>query len=309
MKAFTPLMKLCIMAVTIALAAMLIISAAPLVMGGINVEKEQDINIEMDGADLHISGKYVVESSVNRDISDLELEVYLKNKEGQTMTLIKMPTTTISKGQKAVIDLEKKIPIAELAVFFIVDNMDNGTPGIVLPINIHIAGSYSNHLAGINMNLVYDYVVSETGSFNIDPSATAHAHTGDGGLSKAKLDITDVDDNLKALIPAGGASFEVTIGGKTLTLGIDESGDDISLVLETGDLDNVSISEVIHDIMDAVSSGSDETISFNFNGDAHDFNPSDIDSEDAQKYMDQVEGVVNSLDVFLDKFSSMSGGA
>ena len=307
MKAFTPLMKLCIMAVTIALAAMLIISAAPLVMGGINVEKEQDINIEMDGADLHISGKYVVESSVNRDISDLELEAYLKNKEGQTMTLIKVPTTTISKGQKVVIDLEQRIPIAELAVFFIVDNMDNGTPGIVLPINFHIAGSYSNHLAGINMNLVYEYVVSETGSFNIDPSATEH--TGDGDLSKAKLDITGVDDNLKALIPAGGASFEVTIGGKTLTLGIDESGDDISLVLETGDLDNDSISEVIHDILDAVSSGSDEPITFEFNGESHTFNPSDIDTEEAQKYMDQVEGVVNSLDVFLDKFNSMSGGA
>ena len=309
MKAFTPLMKLCIAAVTITLAAMLVISAAPIVMGGVNVEKEEDIQIVMNGANLEISGKYIVESSMDREINDLMLEAYLQSKDGQTMTLFKVPSTTISKGKTAVIDLSQSIPIAEVAVFFITDNMDNGeTKGVVLPINIHIKGSYSDNLAGLDMHLVYDYVISETGSFKIDKDNTETTTSGE--ISKAKLDITGVDPSFTDLIPSGGATFEVEIGGKTITLDIDSTGDEVNLEILTGDLDNTSISEVIHDILDAVDNKSDEVISFDFGGETYEVNPSEIDTEQAQEYMDQIEGIVGSLDSFLKKYADMmKGGA
>ena len=84
MKAFTPLMKLSIMAVSIALVAMLVISAAPIVMGGIDVENEDPIKIEVvGGAYLQITGTYVVESSIDQDISGLLFEAYLLSKDKQ----------------------------------------------------------------------------------------------------------------------------------------------------------------------------------------------------------------------------------
>ena len=313
MKAFTTLMKLCIMAVSIALVAMLVISALPIVMGGVDVQNEEPINLNVDGTYLHISGKYVVESSIDQDISDLVIEAYLISKDGsQTMSLIKVGPVSIIKGQKVIIDLDNDIPMAEVAIFFVTDNMDNEDAGIVLPVNIHLKGTYSNNLAGLDMNLVYEYEVSETGRIAVNPAESQT--TTDGEVSKAALTITDVDDELKALIP-DGASFSISIGSgsdtKTLDLDIDKVGDDLAVALYTGDLDSDSISEVVHAILDIVNSGSDEDITFTFNGETHTVNPADLDTEEAQKYIAQVEGMMGSFDMFLDKYAEMmaSGGA
>lgn len=312
MKAFTTLMKLCIMAVSVALVAMLVISALPIVMGGVDVQNDEPINLQVDGTYLHISGKYTVESSIDQDISNLVIEAYLVSKDKtQTMSLIKVGPESIVKGDKKEIVIDQDIPMAELAVFFITDNMDNNTPGIVLPINIHVAGTYSNNLAGLDMNLVYEYQVSETGQISINPSKTET--TSDGEISKAALTITSVDDELKALLP-DDATFSVTIGtgpdAKSLDLSVDKLGEDLELLVSTGDLDADSISEVIHTILDAVKAGEDETITFDFNGETHTINPADIDTEEKEKYMAQVEGMMGSLDMFLDKYAKMmEGGA
>jgi hypothetical protein len=305
MKAFTTLMKLCIMGVSVALVAMLVISAAPLVMGGIDVQNEEPIELQVDGTYLHISGKYVVESSVEQDISDLLIEAYLKSKDGsQTMTLISVGPKKIVKGETCVIDLNQDIPMAELAVFFITDNMGNEEKGIKLPINIHVQGTYSNNLAGLDMNLVYEYEVSETGQIKIDPSR--YSETTDGQVSTAALIVSDIDDNMKGLIP-DEANFTITIGGKELNLNIDNTGDDISLLIETGDMSTDSISSVIHTVLDAVEAGTDEEIKFTFNDEEYTVNPADVDSEQAQKYIAQIEGMMSSIDMFLDKYAQMMG--
>ncbi len=305
MKAFTTLMKLCIMGVSVALVAMLVISAAPLVMGGIDVQNEEPIELQVDGTYLHISGKYVVESSVEQDISDLLIEAYLKSKDGsQTMTLISVGPKKIVKGETCVIDLNQDIPMAELAVFFITDNMGNEEKGIKLPINIHVQGTYSNNLAGLDMNLVYEYEVSETGQIKIDPSR--YSETTDGQVSTAALIVSDIDDNMKGLIP-DEANFTVTIGGKELNLNIDNTGDDISLLIETGDTSADSISSVLHTVLDAVEAGTDEEIKFTFNDEEYTVNPADVDSEQAQKYIAQIEGMMSSIDMFLDKYAQMMG--
>ncbi len=305
MKAFTTLMKLCIMGVSVALVAMLVISAAPLVMGGVDVQNEEPVELQVDGTYLHISGKYVVESSVEQDISDLLIEAYLKSKDGsQTMTLISVGPKKIVKGETCVIDLNQDIPMAELAVFFITDNMGNEEKGIKLPINIHVQGTYSNNLAGLDMNLVYEYEVSETGQIKIDPSR--YSETTDGQVSTAALIVSDIDDNMKGLIP-DEANFTVTIGGKELNLNIDNTGDDISLLIETGDTSADSISSVLHTVLDAVEAGTDEEIKFTFNDEEYTVNPADVDSEQAQKYIAQIEGMMSSIDMFLDKYAQMMG--
>ncbi len=305
MKAFTTLMKLCIMGVSVALVAMLVISAAPLVMGGVDVQNEEPVELQVDGTYLHISGKYVVESSVEQDISDLLIEAYLKSKDGsQTMTLISVGPKKIVKGETCVIDLNQDIPMAELAVFFITDNMGNEEKGIKLPINIHVQGTYSNNLAGLDMNLVYEYEVSETGQIKIDPSR--YSETTDGQVSTAALIVSDIDDNMKGLIP-DEANFTITIGGKELNLNIDNTGDDISLLIETGDTSADSISSVLHTVLDAVEAGTDEEIKFTFNDEEYTVNPADVDSEQAQKYIAQIEGMMSSIDMFLDKYAQMMG--
>jgi hypothetical protein len=225
------------------------------------------------------------------------------------MTLISVGPKKIVKGETCIIDLNQDIPMAELAVFFITDNMDNEEAGIKLPINIHVKGTYSNNLAGLDMNLVYEYQVSETGQFKIDKDHTET--TTDGEISKASLIVTNVDSELKSLIP-DDATFNVTIGGKEISLVIDTSGEDITLGIETGDLSSDSISSVIHTILDAVEAGSDEPITFEFNGESHTVNPSEIDTEEAKKYITQIEGMMGSIDMFLDKYAEMmksSGGA
>jgi hypothetical protein len=298
-------MKLCIMGVSVALVAMLVISAAPLVMGGVDVQNEEPVELQVDGTYLHISGKYVVESSVEQDISDLLIEAYLKSKDGsQTMTLISVGPKKIVKGETCVIDLNQDIPMAELAVFFITDNMGNEEKGIKLPINIHVQGTYSNNLAGLDMNLVYEYEVSETGQIKIDPSR--YSETTDGQVSTAALIVSDIDDNMKGLIP-DEANFTITIGGKELNLNIDNTGDDISLLIETGDTSADSISSVLHTVLDAVEAGTDEEIKFTFNDEEYTVNPADVDSEQAQKYIAQIEGMMSSIDMFLDKYAQMMG--
>jgi len=310
MKAFTPLMKLSIMTVSIALVAMLVISAAPIVMGGIDVENEEPIEVKVDstGTILLITGRYVVESSIDQDISDLLIEAYLKSKDGsQTMSLIKIGPEKIVKGQKTVIELDESIPLAELAVFFVTDNMDNEEAGIKLPINIHLKGTYSNNLAGLDMNLVYEYEVSQTAQFKINTEETKT--TPDGEISKASLTITNVDEMLKDLVP-DDAAFNVTIGGKEINLAIDKDGDDLKLAIETGE-ESDSISDIVHSILDAVKEGSDEPITFNFSGgDPVTIIPSDVQPDDEQ--LAQLESVMGSIDMFLDKYADMmksSGGA
>lgn len=308
MKAFTTLMKLCIMGVSVALVAMLVISAAPLLMGGVDVQNEKELELQVNGTNLHISGKYVVESSVEQDISDLMFEAYLKSKDGQTMTIISEGPYRIVKGESCVIDLDKNIPMAELAVFFITDNMDNENAGIKLPVNIHVKGTYSDKLAGLDMNLVYEIEVSETGQFKIDKDNTKT--TTDGEISKATLVVTNVDAMLEDLIP-DDATFDVTIGGKTINLSIDKSGEDLALEIQTGDLSSDSISGVVHSILDAVKEGSDEPITFNFSGgEPVTIIPSEVEADDEQ--LAQLESVMGSLDMFLDKYAEMmkaSGGA
>ncbi|MBP5395213.1 MAG: hypothetical protein J6Y18_04855 [Candidatus Methanomethylophilaceae archaeon] len=318
MKAFTPLMKLSIMAVSIALVAMLVISAAPIVMGGIDVENEDPIKIEVvGGAYLQITGTYVVESSIDQDISGLLFEAYLLSKDkSQTMSLIKVGPKDITKGDKVPLVLDSTIPLAEIAVFFITDNMDNEEAGIKLPINIHVKGTYSNNLAGLDMNLVYEYKISDTAQIKIDKDPSKYKETSSGEVAKAGLIIDNVDPMLNDYIP-DDASFNVTIGSgddkRDISVQIEKDGDDIKLVIEAGDSGtDYSISEVLHTILDAINAGTDETISFDFNGDTHDFNPADIDSQEKEKYLEQVEGMMDSLDMFLDKYAEMmksSGGA
>ncbi len=320
MKAFTTLMKIAIMAVSIALVVMLVTSVMPLVMGGVDLRDDESLQLNPNAAALDITGKYTVVSSIDQDISDLTVEAYLLSRDGtMKKELVSIGPVTIDKDHPEVpIVIDESIPVAELALFFVTDNMDKETPGLVLPVTLHIAGSYSNNLASVDMTVTYDTLLSDTGSFSIGNTK----HTSGGEISKAELSLSGIDTEsmLDGIIPAGGVEFTVSIGGKSLDLTVDESGGDIGLAIETGDLSSTSIMSVINDLMDAMTSGSEETIEFDIANESgtpqhYTFSPAQIYSDNpelaeaAEKYTAQLEGISESLDTFLKKYAEMVGGS
>ena len=319
MKAFTTVMKIAILIVTIALVAMLAISTIPLVTGGVNVETEEEVNITYDLTAVNVTGKYTVVSSIDQDISDLVIEAYLQSRDGNSRRdLVSVGPVSINKDNpRADIIIDSTIPIAEVALFFVADNMDKETPGLNLPVTIHVKGSYSSNLAGIDMRLVYNIPLSDTGGFSIGNTKT----TASGDVSHAEISLTGIDGLASDLVPVGGAEFSVSLpGGKSLDLQVVKDGYDVKLVIGTDDEDNVSIKDVIDAALDLMESESDDVISFQFSGDGgppeeFSFKPSDINSldpataEQAKKYIEQLEGISGSLESVLEKYKSLSGGA
>lgn len=318
MKGFTTLMKIAIMAVTISLVAVLVISALPLVMGGVNVRTDEDLQVTPNGLSVDITGKYTVVSSIDQDISDLTLEAYLVSRDGSmTKELIKIGPETIDKDHPEVpLVIDASIPMAEVALFFVTDNMDNSEPGLVLPVTVHVKGTYNSNLAGVDMSMVFNIPLSDTGSF----TATAPTLTGSGEVSHAEVTLSGLSagsmaDQIMDALPPGGTEFTMNFGGKELIISIDKVGDDITLDVGTGDEANDSIMSVINDVLDAIKDNSTETVSFDVAGEHYEFSPSDIESadpavkENVEKYMTQIEGVSDSLGLFLKKYAEMYGGA
>lgn len=320
MKAFTTLMKVAIMGVSIALVAMLVTSVMPLVMGGVDLRSDQDLEINYDLTAVDVTGIYTVVSSIDQDISDLTVEAYLVSKDGSLRKdLVTIGPVSLNKDNPEVqIVIDESIPIAEVALFFVTDNMDSSDPGLVLPVNIRIAGSYSNNLAGVDMTVTYNLLLSETGSFQASPPTL----TDDGEVSKAEVKLSGFEDTslIAGIIPAGGAEFSVTIGGKTIDLSIDKDSEDILLDIATGDLSQDSIMSVVDALLDAIENGDDQDIEFTFvGGDSapHNYtlNPKDMYSENpevaeqAQKYADQIEGISASLDEFLKKYAELGASS
>ncbi len=317
MKAFTTLMKIAITAVSIALVVMLVTSVMPLVMGGVDIKTDEKLQINYDLAAVDITGKYTVVTSIEQDISDLTIEAYLLSRDGSMRKdLIKPvgPVTLTKENPDVAIVIDESIPIAEVALFFVTDNMDKDTPGLVLPVTIRVTGTYSNNLAGIDMAVTYDMPLSQTGSFSMTTPTLAE----DGEISKAELTLSGFEETsmIADIIPAAGVDFSVTIGGREVSLAIDKDGDDIKLDVETGDLSGTSILSVVDEIMEAVKNGSDETIEFEFvdgNGDptVYSFSPADVYSENpeiaekAEEYSAQIEGISASLAEFLVKFAAL----
>ena len=320
MKAFTTVMKIAILLVTIALVAMLAISTIPLVTGGVNVETVEDMNITYNATAVEVNGKYTVVSSIDQDISDLVIEAYLLSRDGNARKdLVSVGPVTISKDNpRADIIIDESIPIAEVALFFVADNMDKETPGLNLPVTIHIKGSYSSNLAGIDMKLVYNVPLSDTGMFSIGNTQT----TVSGDISHAEIELSGIDGLAGELIPENGAEFSMQLpDGKTLDLEISkDAGGNITLAIGTTDETNVSIQDIIDTALDLLKSESDEDLTFSFVGDGgtpqeYTFKPSDIENldpekaEQAKEYIAQLEGISGSLESLLDKYKSMTGGA
>ena len=321
MKGFTTLMKIAIMCVTIALVAMLVVSAAPLVMGGVNIEKKQEISIENTGATLRITGEYDIVSEMDSEINGLLVEAYLQSRDGgERKMLVSVGPVDVTKDKPCKLVLDETLQIADLALFFVVDNMNSGKTGLELPVTLHIKGTYNGNLAAIDLKTVVNYPISDTGSISIDPSKTEKA--SDDHVSKAEIKVSGVDmaSAIGDIIPDDGAEFTVTIGGKELNLDVSKAGDDIALDIATGDLNADSIKAVVDEILKAVGDKSDDEISFTFTAGTDTpvdvtFRPSDVDSldpetaEKAQAYIDQLKEISSTLDLFLDKFDKMAGGA
>ncbi len=319
MKGFTTLMKIAIMLVSIALVVVLVVSALPLVMGGVDLQTEEELEIIPDGLTLKVHGQYKVVSSIDQDISDLTVEAFMVSRDGtMTKDLISIGPATIDKQHPEVmIPIDADIPMAEVALFFVTDNMSSGTPGLVLPVTLHVKGTYNSNLAGVDLKMTLNIPLSSTGSFEKGMTKTT---TGSSEVSHAEITLSGLESesmmsSIISSLPPGGAEFDISIGGKDISFSVDTDGDNVQLIVGTGDEDNVSIMDVVNSILDAVKEKSDETITFNYGEGDITFSPSEIDDLDpetkanAEKYISQLEGVSDSLEQFLKKYAEMGATA
>ena len=108
-----------------------------------------------------------------------------------TKELIKIGPETIDKDHPEVpLVIDASISMAEVALFFVTDNMDKSDPGLVLPVTVHVKGTYNNNLAGVDMSMVFNIPLSDTGSF----AASAPTLTGSGEVSHAEVTLSVLEN-------------------------------------------------------------------------------------------------------------------
>ncbi len=240
MKVFTSLMKMLITIVSLALTVMLIMTAAPLVMGGIEVENTEEITVTQDGSNLDIKGVLTVKSSLPKDIKDLTISIDAVSTKEDGLKGVKLweyPSRTIKQGSNAVIEIDASVNIAEVIVFLLADSA--GQKGIYLPIQISISAEYGG-LAGFEMDVLSVVELSKEGSLEKDVEKN-----NDGKISSATAEFTGTDgDMILDLIPEGGLNAQLYAVGSDvdpILIDINKTGNDVSVTIRTGDDHETSV--------------------------------------------------------------------
>lgn len=305
------MMKIAIAIVSITLTVMLIMQVYPLVTGGVNLENTEELTIGLNGTELELKGEYVLESSIKQDISDVTVDVYVTSKDNsQVKSLVSIEPFSVSPDNPTkTITIDESIPVAEMMIFFVTDNLDNDSPGMRLPITIAVKGSYSNHLAGIDIKMTYNLPISETASIGLGSVVTAE----DGNLSQATLNIENIGAQFAGLIPAEGANFSFSIGGHELDFSAIGAGEGLGITLGTGDINKDSIESEIRGILETLKNKETGAAEVSFNGMSFTFDPgeladehiSDERREQINECIEQVEGICETLYTFLDAIAAM----
>lgn len=234
MKVFTSLMKTLITIVSLALTVMLIMTAAPLVMGGIEVENTEEITVTQNGSNLDIEGVLTVKSSLPKDITDLTISIdAVSTKEDglKGVNIWNYPARTVKQGSEAVIDIDASVNIAEVIVFLLADTGDK--KGIYLPIQISISAEYGG-LAGFEMEVISIVELSKEGQIS---SSVKMNDAGKAYSATAEFTGTD-GDMILDLIPDGGLDARLYVEGSSLDsvdISINKDGNRVSVTINTGD--------------------------------------------------------------------------
>ena len=235
MKIFTSLMKALITIVSISLVVMLVMSTAPLVMGGIEVENTEEIQITSNGSNLNIEGKFTVKSSLPKDITDLTLSIdaiSMKDNDLEGVNIWSEPPRNIKPGTNTVIDIDATINIAEIIMFLLADT--GSDKGIFLPIQISLSAGYGG-LAALDVDVVK--VVELSKEAQLDTHAQLNS---EGKIYSATAEFTGgTDDMLLDMIPDGGLDAELFadgVSGKVyIHIDKDAGSNFVSVSLKTGD--------------------------------------------------------------------------
>ena len=256
MKVFTSLMKTLIMIVSLALTLMLVMSAAPLIMGGVDIENTDPISIEQvdGGANIRIYGTMTVKSSLPKDIEDLEFgidAISTKTDKPIAIEIVHVGPETVPSGGNLPVHIDSKISMAEVAMLILADN--NGGTGIYLPLKIQIKAGYSG-LAKIDLGMNMTVPLSDNGGISADIQKNS-----EGKIKTVEATIAgDAADQLSALIPNTGMSAGISIEGVSESLSLDVTKDgsgNVSININTGS------EKAITDLMkEMVESGKDAKI-------------------------------------------------
>jgi len=261
MKVFTSLMKTLITIVSLALTVMLVMTAAPLVTGGISIDSD-GIEAELDGNtefSIIVSGDLIIDSKLPKDIEDLEISIYMvadKPDITERLTVVEIGPMTIKSNTQKTISINGSVQIPSAVSFLLADNNNKEDSGIFLPLLIDFRTEYAG-LIGLDLDARINVPLSETGKLESDVTKNS-----DGAIYKAQATfIGAADDLLTTLVP--DEPMDVTIKAEGFTdeicINIEKNSitNEIQVYIKTGDtVDSVGIIELARDIIE-----SDATIS------------------------------------------------
>lgn len=219
-----------------ALTVMLIMAAAPLVMGGVEVDSD-GISAVSDPADpmcIEIAGNIIIKSSLPKDINDLALEIYVtsdKSYISERIRVIDVGPIVVESNTSVDIPIEGVLQIPAIVSFLLADNDGDG---VYIPLDIKLRAAYGG-LVGLDLEVNLDVPLSETATLDCDVKknengeireaiAEIQAKEGDQLLSIITMDRID------AILSVDG------VGG--IRIAIDKGADNKVTVLVTTDIDD-----------------------------------------------------------------------
>lgn len=260
MKVFTSLMKTLITIVSLALTVMLVMTAAPLVTGGISIDSD-GIEAELDGNtefSIIVSGDLIIDSKLPKDIEGLEISIYMVSDKPditERLTVVEIGPMTIKSNTQKTISINGSVQIPSAVSFLLADNNNKEDSGIFLPLLIDFRTEYAG-LIGLDLDARINVPLSETGKLESDVTKNS-----DGAIYKAQATFMGAaDDLLTTLVP--DEPMDVTIKAEGFTdeicINIEKnSTNEIQVYIKTGDdVDSVGIIELAREIIE-----SDATIS------------------------------------------------
>ncbi len=216
--------------VSIVFAVFIIMAFVPAFNGGLDVEKDSDFNIDINGLYLITDGNIKVTSQMPYDIDDVEINLYM-NADNLTMTIID-DDVTITSGSSEYISLSGETSLLNAMLMVACYNNGSSEAGIELPLGLYLQAYYLYSMMGMQVQIDMGLDLSEEGTMSYDAVDPGLLVISTSGVESQSM-ISDV------------SPFNATVKDTQISVDLTKNGNDLTLEISTTDSDGV-ISELKH---------------------------------------------------------------
>jgi len=236
---------------SIAVAALLYVSIAPIAFGGLDVKVDKDLEVDFDGANLNVDGSISISSNMPWDLS-INYKIILGTEDNPIIS--SEGSTDVPSGTVGTLSLNLTATTEDLMLYFL-SSMDsefksNGIDGIffghfMLPMTVLIYGDYIQKIVTYSINIGLDLGGNANGNLNRDVAGAKL----NGGVT--------FDDRTAIGLPQMNATFTFSIMTTDhlrsidghITFSTSASGDEQSI---SYDMTASPTGDTIHDILEYV---------------------------------------------------------